>query len=131
MVEAGVLPDAALISSAVRTVATWQEVVSGSGFTCPVTVSDGLYAAEPASALDLIRATSEDIGTLVVVGHNPTVGFLAQVLDDGEGDTGAADAMIAGFPTCAVATFAITGDWAEQQVGGARLSGVHVARANG
>lgn len=125
----GLRPDAALVSSAARTAGTWRQVATGGGFTCPVRTSEGLYAAEPASALDLIRGTAEDVETLVVVGHNPTMGFLAQVLDDGDGDTEAADAMIGGFPTCALAIFGVTGNWADQEVGGARLSRFYVPRA--
>ena len=87
----------------------------------------------PTQTDDTLAVAAVMLQALHRLGVGPQVDAdgVAQVLDDGEGDTGAADAMIAGFPTCAVATFAITGDWAEQQVGGARLSGVHVARANG
>ena len=126
----GVVPDAGLVSSATRTRATWGEVTTGGGFECPVETSDALYAAEPTSALDLIRATPEEMNTLLVIGHNPTMGFLAQVLDDGQGDTAAADAMMAGFPTCALAVFEVTGPWRELEVGGARLVRFHVARAD-
>ena len=62
----------------------------------------------------------------VIVGHNPTMAVLAQLLDDGEGDVEAGNAMAAGFPTSAVAVFEVAGAWADLDV--ARLTGFHVGR---
>ena len=42
--------------------------------------------------------TDEAVGTLVVVGHNPTVGMLAQLLDDGEGPPDAVDRLMQRLP---------------------------------
>ncbi|WP_235532506.1 MULTISPECIES: SixA phosphatase family protein [unclassified Nocardioides] len=123
-----VVPAAALVSSAARTQATWWEVSTAGGFDCPVETSDALYAAEPDSALDLIRLTSDDVRSLVVIGHNPTMAFLAQTLDDGEGDTDASNGMIAGFPTGAMAVFEVSGAWTDLDMGGARLARFHVPR---
>lgn len=129
LAEVGIRPDAALVSSAKRTTSTWEEMSASLGFEVPVDHSSALYAAEPDSALDLIRETSPEVHTLVVVGHNPTVGYLAQLLDDGEGDDEAVSGMITGFPTCAMAVFAVSAEWADLAMGTLRLTRFHVPRA--
>jgi len=66
---------------------------------------------------------------LVVVGHNPTIAYLAQLLDDGSGDDDAGREMAVGFPTGALAVFEVTGSWAELDLASARLVAFHVGRA--
>jgi phosphohistidine phosphatase len=63
-----------------------------------------------------------------VIGHNPTVAYLAQLLDDGEGDAVAAAEMAGGYPTSAVTVFAYDGAWADLAPGGARVLAFHVGR---
>ncbi|QIK77464.1 histidine phosphatase family protein [Nocardioides piscis] len=127
--EQGVVVDAALISSAARTQATWAGVAEGAGWDAHPVVSDALYAAEPDAALDLIRETPEQAGSLMVLGHNPTVGYLAQLLDDGHGDPEASISMIGGFPPCALAVFSFEGRWADLDLGAATVQSFHVGRA--
>ena len=115
-------PDHALVSSARRAVQTWEAIARGSGWDVLPDVSQALYAAEPESALDLVREAPAAAGTLAVVGHNPTVGSMAQLLDDGEGDEGAgAELATSGFPPGAVAAFEHDGEWADLGWGSARL----------
>lgn len=130
LAEVGIRPDAALVSSARRTTTTWEELSASLGHEVRVNHSSALYAAEPDSALDLIRETSPEVHTLVVVGHNPTVAYLAQLLDDGEGDADAVSGMITGFPTCAMAVFAVAGEWSDLTMGALRLTRFHVPRAD-
>jgi phosphohistidine phosphatase len=125
---AGFIPDAALVSAARRTVGTWQALAEGGSFDVQPTLSESLYAAGPETTLDLVRETSDDARSLVVVGHNPTMAFLAQLLDDGTGDEEAGREMATGFPTTALAWFEVTGPWAELDLASARLIGFHVGR---
>jgi phosphohistidine phosphatase len=131
MREHGIAPDVALVSDALRTQQTWEQVAAGAGWETDVVVlSDALYAAGTDSAFDLVRDTAPDVRTLVVIGHNPTVGSLAELVDDGEGDTEATTTMLTrGFPTSAVAVFAVEGDWADLGPGTARLEAFHVGAA--
>ena len=55
-----------------------------------------------------------------MVGHNPTMAYLAQLLDDGTGDEEAGRQMATGFPTGALARFAVTGPWIELDLASAR-----------
>ena len=131
MRDVGVEPDAALVSDALRTQQTWEQVAAGAGWDDGVVVlSEALYAAGTDSAFDLLREVGDDVHTLVVIGHNPTMGSLAELVDDGEGDAEATTAMVTrGFPTSAVAVFTVTGDWADLGPGTARLVAFHVGAA--
>jgi len=122
LAAAGLRADHALVSAAVRTRQTWERVSGAADWAVEPDLDRGLYAAGPETALDLIRLTPEEATTLVVVGHNPTMGSLAYLLDDGEGDTAATGAIASGtFPTCALAVFAVSGPWSGLTTGGARL----------
>ncbi|WP_210443249.1 histidine phosphatase family protein [Nocardioides sp. SYSU D00065] len=126
----GVEPDAALVSDALRAVQTWEQLATGAGWECPVDYSAALYAAGDDSAFDLIRETDPAVGCLVVVGHNPTVASVAELVDDGEGDTEATTAMLTrGFATAAVAVFAVAVPWSELEPGTGRLLAFHVGEA--
>ena len=115
-------PDLARASSARRAVETWEAIARGAGEELEPEVSRPLYSAEPESALDLVREVDPDVRTLAVVGHNPTVGSMAQLLDDGEGDAEAGTSLAtSGFPAGALAVFELDGDWADLAWGSARL----------
>jgi phosphohistidine phosphatase len=128
LADRGFVPDAALVSSARRTTATWLAVAEGGSFEAVATYSYGLYTAGPEAALDLVRETSSDVTALIVVGHNPTAAYLAQLLDDGRGDRHADELMAVGFPTAALARFEVTSTWRALDLASARLVGFHVAR---
>jgi phosphohistidine phosphatase len=123
-----VVPDHALISAAPRARETWEALADGAGWSVAPTLDEGLYSAGPDTALDLIRGTPPEASVLVVVGHNPTMAQLAQLLDDGDGDPEASNAMASGFPTSAAAVFEYDGAWADLDVTSARLVAFHVGR---
>jgi phosphohistidine phosphatase len=122
------VPDGVVAPSARRTTSTWLAVAEGGSFEVEPTSSDGLYSAGPESALDLVRETSEGVTALVVIGHNPTIAYLAQLLDDGSGDEEAGRDMAVGFPTGALAVFEISGPWSGPDLASARLVAFHVGR---
>jgi phosphohistidine phosphatase len=123
----GFAPDAALVSAARRTASTWLALAEGGSFEAASAYSESLYSASPETALDLVRETSDDVTSLVVVGHNPTMAYLAQLLDDGRGDEDASRDMAVGFPTGALAWFEVEGSWSDLDLASARLVGFHVA----
>lgn len=130
LAASGVQADHALVSAALRTRQTWETVAGAAGWGVEASYDEGLHTAGPETTLDLVRAVPPDVSTLVVVGHNPTVSLLAQLLDSGEGDPGAADQMLMGFPTAAVALLAVRGPWADLGAGMAGVTGFHVARSD-
>ena len=128
LADQGVVPDHALVSAAPRALETWTALASGAGWDLQPSVDEGLYTAGTDTALDLLRGSPAEARVLVVVGHNPTMAHLAQLLDDGEGDPEASTAMAAGFPTSAVAVFEYDGAWADLELTSARLVAFHVGR---
>jgi phosphohistidine phosphatase len=124
----GIVPDHALVSAALRTQQTWESVAAGAGWSLAPDLDRGLYAAGPESALDIVRLVPDSAAVLMVIGHNPTMAVLAQVLDDGSGDAGVSASMAGDFPTSAVAVFSYDGAWADLGEGTARLEAFHVGR---
>lgn len=118
----GHLPDRALVSDARRTRRTWEELAAAADLLdVPVEHAPALYSAGPESALDLVRATDARVGTLLLVGHNPTVASLAHLLHDGRGSERAALRMAQGYPPAAVTVLAVPVAWRELGWGLARL----------
>jgi len=124
----GIRPDHALVSAAARTRQTWEALAGAAGWELEAAFDQGLYTAGPETALDLIRLTPAEAGTLVVVGHNPTIAYLAQLLDDGDGDVAASNEMAMGYPTSAVTVMEYDGAWADLGAGTARVLAFHVGR---
>ncbi len=129
LVGEGFEPDHTLVSAALRTRETWTSLAAAAEWDLDPELDRGLYAAGPDTALDLIRLVDDDVRRLIVIGHNPTIAVLAQLLDDGDGDPELAEEMLAGYPTGAVAVFAHDGSWSDLAEGTARLVGFHVGRA--
>ena len=128
--EQAISPDLALVSGALRTQQTWEQVAAGASYDLEPTSSAALYAADPDTAFDLIRDVDDAVTTLVVVGHNPTVAYIAELVDDGEGDADATTAMVTrGFPTSALAVFTVAGGWADIGPGAGRLEAFHDGEA--
>jgi len=126
LADRGVTPDCAVVSAAPRAAQTWSTLAAAAGWSVAASEDRGLYSADPDTVLDVVRALDEHCRCAVVVGHNPTMGLVAQLLDDGEGDPDADRSMAQGFPTSAVAVFAVDSSWAD--LGSARLTAFHVGR---
>jgi phosphohistidine phosphatase len=81
--ERGHLPDAALVSTALRARQTWDGLGLGE---VPATWLDEIYEAAPATLLDLLRR-APDAATVILIGHQPGIGsaaarLLAKPVDD-------------------------------------------------
>lgn len=124
----GIIPGTAYVSYAARTRETWQVVAEGAGWELEPTIDGSLYGTDELGVLELVHATPEDVETVVVVGHNPTMEMLAQQLDNGEGSaTGSVE--MGTFPTSTAAVFEVDGAWTEMAPMQARLQAFHVGRA--
>jgi phosphohistidine phosphatase len=125
----GERPEHALVSAATRTRQTWEAVAGAAGWSTAPEYDQGLYTGGPDTVLDLVRAVPDAAASLFLLGHNPTVGHLAQLLDDGEADADLATAaLVGGYPTSALSVFAFAGPWSDLDTGTARLIGFHVGR---
>jgi phosphohistidine phosphatase len=115
--RAGLVPDRVLVSPARRAVQTWQRAGRGQ---LPE-VDDRIYDNTVAALLAAVQDNGADVRDLVVVGHNPSIGELTAVLDDGQGDPVARREVSAGFPTGGVAVLSLAATFAELAPGTARL----------
>ncbi|MDJ0866859.1 MAG: histidine phosphatase family protein [Myxococcota bacterium] len=104
LAQRGLLPDLALCSSARRAIDTLERVVALLPERPEVRIERSLYLAEPRTLLRSIRVAGDagEVGTLLVVGHNPGIGALAAALA-GRGDARDLERMRAKFPTAALA----------------------------
>ncbi len=104
----------ALVSSATRADETWREVaaVLPGDVGVEEQVLDALYDAGVDDVVELLRDLPADVGTALVVGHDPAMRGLVHTLA-GTGDQQALDRLEQrGFPTASVATLSVPGDWA-------------------
>ncbi|MEU8377933.1 histidine phosphatase family protein [Streptosporangium sp. NPDC048865] len=100
----GLTPDLVLCSPSVRTRRTADLALPGAD----VLIEPAIYEAYPDELLTLIRRSDPEVGTLVLVGHNPGVQELvAQLTADGD----------AGFPPGAFAVIEVDGEWAGLDTG--------------
>jgi len=124
--EANVRPSLVLCSSALRTRETLAAILPALGEAVVVVVDPSLYAASATEILDRARAVSDDVPSVMVVGHNPGLQELAASLAAG-GD--ALAAVRQGFVTGALATLEFAGEhWRSLGPGAAQLVAFVVPR---
>ncbi|MFA5883909.1 MAG: histidine phosphatase family protein [Acidimicrobiia bacterium] len=116
--DAGLVPDLVLCSSAARTCETVARLDLPDSVA--VEVTHDLYLAHPDTVVDLVRAVDDAVGTLMVVGHNPTTHEVALDLA-GDGDPDALARLGQKYPTGALAVLAVDGPWRSVAPGGATL----------
>lgn len=105
--ELGVEPELVLCSSAARTRETL-ELLRPAIPTSTAKVEEELYAASGAELLARIHLVPDDVGSLLLIGHNPGLQQLALALTSGGAERGRLEAK---FPTAALATLVLTTDW--------------------
>ncbi|QNA76835.1 histidine phosphatase family protein [Streptomyces sp. So13.3] len=125
--EAGRLPDLVLCSSARRTRQTWELAAAELDGAPPVRYEPRLYAADDDDLLDVVREVAPDVGTLLLVGHNPGLQELALLLaGEAAGDT--LERARTKFPTSGTAVLTWSGPWSALEPGSALLTDFVVPR---
>jgi len=77
-----IVPDEMLVSSAKRTQSTAQILTAGFGDAdLDVKISDELYLANVSFLEDVVQNISDDIDTIMIVGHNPGLSELASLYE--------------------------------------------------
>jgi phosphohistidine phosphatase len=116
---AGHVPGLVLCSPARRTRETWELAQQALGASPPVSYEPQVYGATSAELLTLARQTAPDIGSVLIVGHDP--GMQRLTLDLAGQESAALASVRAKFPTAAVAILAFSGPWPDLAPGEARL----------
>jgi phosphohistidine phosphatase len=119
---AGLVPDAVLVSSAVRTRQTWDLVRAGLGLPAEAAeIGDELYTAGVRTLLGLLHQVDAGAGTVLVVGHEPTVSQTAAALAGPGSDEAAVARVRVGVPTATFSVLEVDGPWAGLEPDSARL----------
>jgi phosphohistidine phosphatase len=117
LAERGSRPDWIVSSSAPRAYQTARLVREHlPDAQVPLTDDQRLYDADALEMLEVIRATPLERHALVVVGHNPTISELANVLSGTR--------PIGSLSTACAVEFEVSADWGALRTGCARLVGV-------
>jgi phosphohistidine phosphatase len=119
----GLAPDVVLVSSARRTLQTL-EALAPLPDSPMVEPMDDLYLAPWQRLLDTLREAPETARSLLVIAHNPGLHDLALALAGPAGMAGNAPGtqrLAEGYPTGALAEFAIATSWRRLEPGNGRL----------
>jgi len=120
--------DAVLCSPARRTRETWRLVSAGLDPVPPVRVVRELYGADPEELVDVVRMVPPGVGTVLVIGHEPTMSGTASRLAGPESDAGSLARLKTKYPTSAIAVLRLAGPWSELGLGNAVLEEFVVPR---
>jgi len=126
MRDLGLAPDIVMLSPSRRTRETLEalEPWDEAPLIEPV---DSLYLATGPQLLEVLHGVAETVRSVMLIGHNPGMHELAMLLVAPRGTAArhgpgrAIERLAAGYPTGALAEFAIAGPWSGLGEGGGRL----------
>ncbi|HEV7369096.1 histidine phosphatase family protein [Arenibaculum sp.] len=128
MAGRGLAPGLVLCSTARRAEDTLALALSAAGAGWPVERERGLYLAGAPALLDRLRRIPDEVGSVLLVGHNPDLHDLARDLAS-SGDGEALAGLRQGFPTATLAGIEFdVPSWRELAAGSGRLVGYTVPR---
>ncbi|MDP9341400.1 MAG: histidine phosphatase family protein [Actinomycetota bacterium] len=124
--ESGIQPSLVLCSSALRARQTLEGVSSAFGEAVAIKVERSLYGADEGNLLARLRRVPASVQSVMVIGHNPGLQFLALTLAARGKQRARLEAK---FPTAALATLRILeSPWKELDRGRAELVELVVPR---
>lgn len=119
-------PELVLCSSALRTRETLARILPGLGPELTVRIEPSVYSFDADALLQRLQDVPADVGSVMLVGHNPAMQEIASLLARG-GDR--LDELRRGFPTAALAELDLGGgSWRELASGTGRLTRFIVPR---
>ncbi|MER6954694.1 MULTISPECIES: histidine phosphatase family protein [unclassified Streptomyces] len=121
LTDTGIPIDLALCSTAVRTRETWKLAVQEFQQRPKTVYEERIYEASPGELIALLNETADDVHNLVLIGHNPGIQGLADIVSgQAEGDAG--ERMHRrGFPAAAFVVVSFEGSWKSLEPGVATL----------
>jgi phosphohistidine phosphatase len=122
MAAQGFRPGIALVSGAARTRATW-ELIEPHLEGVPVAIEAELYEAAKSRLLTRLRHMDDHMESVLLIGHNPGIGRLAEVLVEHHGRPALLACLADKFPTGALAVIHLDiGHWGELEAGRGTLA---------
>jgi phosphohistidine phosphatase len=122
LADSGISLDLALCSTATRTRETWKLAVHEFPHRPKTVYEERIYDASPGELIAVMNEIPDDAQNVVLIGHNPGVQCLAEILPgSAEGD--ARERMSRrGFPAAAFAVLSFDGSWKGLEPGVAALT---------
>jgi phosphohistidine phosphatase len=127
LARSGQRPDLVLCSTARRTLDTLGGIEPAVPEEAQIRIESQIYAASTHTLLALLHRVDDDVGCIMVIGHNPGLQDLALVLT-GSGDAALRAQLLAKFPTAAAATLSFEHPWARLGAGDASLDDLFTPR---
>lgn len=107
LIEHELVPQRILSSSALRARQTAESIAETAQYDGDVTYMDELYMAEPESYIDALRELPNEVERVMVIGHNPGLEMLLQLLSG----------QIQAMPTAVIAHVALPIDhWSQLSI---------------
>ncbi|GLY99251.1 histidine phosphatase family protein [Actinoplanes sp. NBRC 103695] len=129
LADEGIVPRLVICSPAARTRQTWHGVAVALAQAAPSATSpevhyeSGLYEGGRTEVIDLLRRVTDDVTTVLFVGHNPTMSDVSVLLRPDDEDLD-----FTGLKTCGLAVHQNRGLWSETQPQSMDLIKRHTAR---
>ncbi|WP_030318327.1 SixA phosphatase family protein [Streptomyces sp. NRRL B-3229] len=121
LTDSGIPFGLALCSTATRTRETWKLAVQEFPHRPKTVYEERIYEASPGELIAVLNETPDDVQNAVLIGHNPGVQGLADILAGAaEGDTRRRMSE-RGFPAAAFAVLSFSGPWKALEPGVATL----------
>jgi phosphohistidine phosphatase len=121
LADTGVPFDLALCSTATRTRETWKLAVHEFPHRPKTVYEERIYEASPGELIAVLNETPDEMRSAVLIGHNPGIQGLAEVLAGSAEEEARTRMGRRGFPAAAFAVLSFTGPWKALEPGGARL----------
>lgn len=118
------VPDRIVCSSAVRASQTLDRMLKVFGDDPKVDYRQSLYDGGMQAVFDELANTKDKVGTLMVLGHEPTVSISCQWLASSDSDTTKLDLLNLGLSTASVVVLASDKPFAQWQVHNAQVLAV-------
>lgn len=121
-------PDLVLCSTSVRTRLTWQRATDAGASAGQIHYTGEIYEASSSQLLELVQRTSDQIDSLMLIGHGPGLPGLAELLGARPKPRDAWARMDAKYPTSGLAVLRLPGPWADATPGTAQLMAFEIPR---
>ncbi|MFF4468811.1 SixA phosphatase family protein [Streptomyces sp. NPDC001599] len=121
LADTGVSFDQALCSTSARTRETWKLAVQEFPHRPKTVYEERIYEASPGELIAVLNETPDDLRNVLVIGHNPGMEALTEILAGSAEDEVRERIGRRGFPTSAFAVLTFTGSWKDVEPGRAAL----------